>query len=63
MKKESKRAGRPVPRRKAAVPVTEAPAPGENLQEAESEIGINDWMDPETGEPAQGQSPPHLEAE
>jgi len=35
--------------------------PGETLQEAETEIGISDWIDPETGEPAQGQSPPHLE--
>lgn len=40
-----------------------APAPGESLQEAESEIGIADWIDPETGEPAEGQSPPRLEEE
>jgi len=33
------------------------------LQEAEQEIGIADWTDPETGEPAEGQSPPHLEEE
>jgi hypothetical protein len=39
----------------------EVPAPGETLQEAEFEIGIADWIDPETGEPAEGQSPPHLE--
>lgn len=38
-----------------------SPEPGETLQEAETEIGIADWIDPETGEPAQGQSPPHLE--
>lgn len=38
-----------------------APAPGESLQEAESEIGIADWIDPETGEPAEGQSPPRLD--
>jgi hypothetical protein len=39
----------------------EAPVPGETLQEAEHEIGIADWIDPETGAPAEGQSPPHLE--
>lgn len=38
-------------------------APGETLQEAEGEIGIADWIDPETGEPAEGQSPPRLEEE
>jgi hypothetical protein len=37
--------------------------PGEALPEAESEIGIADWIDPETGEPAEGQSPPHLDQE
>ena len=36
---------------------------GETLREAEREIGINEWMDVETGEPAEGQSPPHLEEE
>ena len=41
----------------------EAPEPGESLQEAEDEIGIADWIDPETGEPAQGQSPPRLDDE
>lgn len=35
--------------------------PGESVQEAESEIGIADWIDPETGAPAEGQAPPHLE--
>lgn len=39
----------------------EAPRPGETVQEAESEIGIADWIDPETGEPAEGSCPPHLE--
>lgn len=39
----------------------EAPVPGETLQEAEDEIGIADWIDPETGQPAEGQSPPRLE--
>ena len=38
----------------------EAEAPGEALLEAEREIGIADWIDAETGEPAEGQSPPHL---
>lgn len=37
--------------------------PGETLQEVESEIGIADWIDPETGEPAEGQSQPRLEPE
>lgn len=41
----------------------EAPEPGESLQEAESELGISDWIDPETGEPAEGLSPPHLDGE
>lgn len=39
----------------------EAPSVGESVQEAEDEIGIADWIDAETGEPAEGQSPPHLE--
>lgn len=39
----------------------DAPAPGESLLEAEQEIGIADWIDPETGEPAEGQSRPHLD--
>lgn len=42
---------------------TEAPEPGETLGEAEDEIGINDWLDRETGEPAEGHSPPHLAEE
>ena len=33
---------------------------GESLQEAESEIGIADWIDPETGQPAE-ESVPHIE--
>ena len=45
------------------VPGTDANAPAESLEEAESEIGINEWIDPETGEPAEGQSPPHLQDE
>lgn len=39
------------------------PEPAETLQEAEQDIGIAGWIDPETGEPAEGQSPPHLEPE
>jgi len=36
----------------------EAPLePGETVQEAESEIGIADWVDPETGEPAEDNVP------
>lgn len=41
----------------------ESPEPGESLREAESELGISDWIDPETGEPAEGLSPPHLDGE
>lgn len=39
----------------------QAPEPGETLQEAENEIGISDWIDPETGEPAEGQSHPRID--
>lgn len=38
-------------------------APDETLPEAESEIGVADWIDPESGEPAEGQSPPRLSDE
>ena len=31
----------------------ESQEPGESVQEAEAEIGISDWIDPETGEPAE----------
>jgi len=30
---------------------------GESLEDAEAEIGIADWIDPETGEPAEGLQP------
>ncbi len=40
----------------------QAPTEGETLQEAADEIGMSDWIDPETGEPAEGRSPPHLDA-
>ena len=39
----------------------QAVSEGETVQEAEREIGIADWIDAETGEPAEGQSPPHFE--
>jgi hypothetical protein len=38
-------------------------APDTNLHEVEESLGIADWLDPETGEPAEGQSPPHLAEE
>ena len=31
--------------------------PGESLEEAESEIGISAWIDPDTGEPAEESGP------
>jgi hypothetical protein len=31
--------------------------PGETPAEAEAEIGVADWIDPETGEPAEEQTP------
>jgi hypothetical protein len=34
-----------------------APEPGETVQEAEAEIGIADWIDPETGAPAEEERP------
>jgi len=34
--------------------------PGESLQEAEEELGIANWIDPDTGEPAE-ESVPHIE--
>jgi hypothetical protein len=37
------------------------PTDGETLQEAESDIGQADWIDPATGDPAEGQCPPHLD--
>lgn len=38
-----------------------APAVGESLAEAESEIGVADWIDPTTGEPGEGACPPHVD--
>lgn len=37
--------------------------PGETLQEAELELGISDWIDPDSGVPAEGQSTPRLHDE
>lgn len=36
-------------------------APALTLAEAEDAIGINDWIDPDTGEPAEGRHLPHLD--
>ena len=41
----------------------EALAPGETLQEAVHEIGAGEWIDAETGGPAEGESLPHLRDE
>ena len=41
----------------------EALAPGDTLHQAERQVGIADWIDVETGEPAEGESPPHLDEE
>lgn len=46
-----------------ATDMDSASQPGTLLHEAEEEIGITDWIDPETGEPPEGQSPPHLEVQ
>lgn len=37
-------------------------AEGETLAEAESEIGMSDWIDPDTGQPAED-TPTHLSDE
>jgi hypothetical protein len=37
--------------------------PGETLQEAEDELGVADWIDPDTGELAEGLSTPRLSDE
>lgn len=38
----------------------DAPEEGESLQEAEGELGLADWIDPETGCLAEGHGTPHL---
>jgi len=45
------------------VDADEEAEPGESLEEAEDEIGIADWIDPDTGEPAEGLSTPRLHDE
>jgi hypothetical protein len=37
--------------------------PGETLAEAESELGVADWIDPDSGDLAEGQAPTHIERE
>jgi hypothetical protein len=37
------------------------PSPGESLEEAEDELGQASWIDPDTGELAEGQSRPRLD--
>ena len=44
-------------------PDDEADTDIEALHEIEDNIGIASWLDPETGEPAEGMCPPHLDAE
>ena len=46
-----------------SVDVDDDDLPGESLEEAEDEIGIADWIDPDTGEPAEGLSTPRLHDE
>ncbi len=36
---------------------------GETVEEAEAELGIADWIDPDTGEPAEDGTPPRLAEE
>jgi hypothetical protein len=39
------------------------PVSSDILREVEHDIGLADWIDPETGEPADGQFAPHLDEE
>lgn len=41
----------------------EALAPEETLHSTEREMGLGDWIDPQTGTLAEGGSPPHIEEE
>ncbi|HET8870169.1 MAG TPA: hypothetical protein VFM48_06965 [Aquabacterium sp.] len=41
----------------------ESLAPISALHESEEAIGVANWIDPETGEPAEGESPPRLAEE
>lgn len=45
---------------RSLVDEADAEPAGESLREAEDELGIADWIDPDTGEPAEGYAP-HLE--
>ena len=52
----------PIPTMAEAVSDMQAPEdgsyePGETLAEAENEIGISDWIDPDTGDPAEESIP------
>lgn len=38
----------------------EAIAPGDALRQAEHAVGVAEWIDPDTGEPAEGAAPPQL---
>ena len=38
-------------------------APASTLHESEEAIGMANWIDPQTGAPAEGESPPHLAEE
>ncbi|HSQ72847.1 MAG TPA: hypothetical protein VLM87_10530 [Rubrivivax sp.] len=38
----------------------QAPEPGETLEEAERDLGIGEWIDPDPGELAEGLSAPRL---
>lgn len=51
---------RPVRAAAAVRPAVVEDGGQESLAEAESELGQNEWIDPETGELAQGESPPRL---
>lgn len=42
--------------------VAAAPS-ADSLHEAERQVGIADWIDEQTGAPAEGGSPPHLQEE
>lgn len=41
----------------------ESLAPTSTLHESEEAIGMTNWIDPETGAPAEGESPPRLAEE
>lgn len=51
-----------LPPRIHSIPVTgdNSLVPDESVAEAESELGQNEWVDPETGDLAEGEAPPRL---